>query len=204
MERRSPPRGCAGSAHRGPDPASGREASGRCGSPRIRRRTLASDSLLSAVLSRVVPLGVARLVPRLNLPVRSPDGQCRRRNNASCSVTHVPGRRKGSLMDGRGAWQPTRRELLRAAAAAGAGIALPGSLARGALAARSASYDDGTASIPGGLDGEPERVIIVGAGWAGLTAANALRNAGVEHVVLEGRDRIGGRAHTVDRDGAPG
>src|SRR5262245_20405322 len=76
MERRSPPRGCAGSAHRGPDPASGREASGRCGSPRRRRRTLASDGLLSAVLSRVVPLGLARLVPRLNLPVRSPDRGC--------------------------------------------------------------------------------------------------------------------------------
>src|SRR5262245_31659994 len=93
----------------------------------------------------------------------------------SCSVPRVPGRRGGSLMDGRAAWQPTRRELLRAAAVAGAGIALPGLLARGALAARSASYDDGTGSIPGGLDGAPERVIIVGAGWAGLTAANALR-----------------------------
>jgi len=106
-------------------------------------------------------------------------------------------------MDDRGAWQPTRRELLRAAAAAGSGIAFAGPLARGALAARRASYDDGTGSIPGGFDGEPERVIIVGAGWAGLTAANALRNAGVEHVVLEGRDRIGGRAHTVDLDGVP-
>jgi monoamine oxidase len=46
-------------------------------------------------------------------------------------------------------------------------------------------------------------VIVIGAGWAGLTAANALRNAGIDHVVLEGRDRIGGRAHTVDLDGVP-
>jgi len=106
-------------------------------------------------------------------------------------------------MDGRGGWQPTRRELLRAVAATGAGIAFAGPLARGALAAVGASYDDGTGSIPGGLDGDPERVIIVGAGWAGLTAANALRNAGIDHVVLEGRDRIGGRAHTVDLDGVP-
>ena len=30
-----------------------------------------------------------------------------------------------------------------------------------------------------------------------------MRNAGVDHVVLEGRDRIGGRAHTVDLDGVP-
>jgi monoamine oxidase len=83
----------------------------------------------------------------------------------------------------------------------GAAITLAGPLARGALAAPTASYDDGSTSIPGGLVGEPERVIIVGAGWAGLTAANALRNAGIDHVVLEGRDRIGGRAHTVDLDG---
>ena len=46
-------------------------------------------------------------------------------------------------------------------------------------------------------------MIVVGAGWAGLTVANALRNAGVEHVVLEGRSRIGGRAHTVDVAGVP-
>jgi len=106
-----------------------------------------------------------------------------------------------SLIDARGSWQPTRRELLRAAAAAGAGIAFAGPLARRALAADSTSYDDGSTSIPDGIDGEPERVIIVGAGWAGLTAANALRNAGIDHVVLEGRDRIGGRAHTIDLDG---
>ena len=52
-------------------------------------------------------------------------------------------------MDGRGAWQPTRRELLRAAAAAGAGITFAGPLARGALAARTASYDDGSTIDPG-------------------------------------------------------
>src|SRR6185369_1723973 len=84
-----------------------------------------------------------------------------------------------------------------------AGLAFAGSLGRGALAADGTGYDDGSRSIPGGVEGEPERVIIVGAGWAGLTAANALRNAGIDHVVLEGRDRIGGRAHTVDLDGVP-
>jgi monoamine oxidase len=97
----------------------------------------------------------------------------------------------------------TRRELLRLAAAAGAGSLLAGPLARYAFAAETAEYDDGTDAVPGGLAGDPERVIIVGAGWAGLTLANALRNAGVDHVLLEGRSRIGGRAHTVDLAGVP-
>jgi polyamine oxidase len=103
----------------------------------------------------------------------------------------------------RDSWQPSRRELLRVAAAAGAGVAFGGPLARVARAAGGAVYDDGSSAIPGGIEGEPERVIVVGAGWAGLTAANALRNAGIDHVVLEGRDRIGGRAHTVDLGGIP-
>jgi monoamine oxidase len=40
-------------------------------------------------------------------------------------------------------------------------------------------------------------VAIVGAGAAGLGAANALRDSGLSVVVLEGRDRVGGRAHTI-------
>jgi monoamine oxidase len=97
----------------------------------------------------------------------------------------------------------TRRELLRLAAAAGAGATLSGALARPALAAPTQDYDDGNDAVPGGLAGEPERVIVVGAGWAGLTVANALRNAGVDHVVVDGRRRIGGRARTVSLAGIP-
>jgi hypothetical protein len=38
---------------------------------------------------------------------------------------------------------------------------------------------------------------------AGLTVANALTHRGVECVVVEARDRIGGRLHTVDLSGSP-
>lgn len=40
-------------------------------------------------------------------------------------------------------------------------------------------------------------VIVVGAGVAGLAAASDLVSAGLDVVVLEARDRIGGRTHTV-------
>lgn len=44
-------------------------------------------------------------------------------------------------------------------------------------------------------------VAIVGAGAAGIAAARALADAPLEVVVLEARDRIGGRAHTMDMNG---
>jgi hypothetical protein len=56
----------------------------------------------------------------------------------------------------------TRRELLRLAAAAGAGSTLAGPLARQLFAAETAEYDDGSDAVPAGVEGDPERVIIVG------------------------------------------
>ncbi|MFX6040648.1 FAD-dependent oxidoreductase, partial [Acinetobacter baumannii] len=45
-------------------------------------------------------------------------------------------------------------------------------------------------------------VVVIGAGAAGLTAANDLRKAGLSVVVLEARDRVGGRLWTDVIDGA--
>src|SRR5882757_4251141 len=41
------------------------------------------------------------------------------------------------------------------------------------------------------------RVVVVGGGLAGLTTALDLRDAGWDVVVLEARDRVGGRVHTL-------
>ena len=64
-------------------------------------------------------------------------------------------------------------------------------------------FDDRGTDVPGGVTRPVERVLVVGAGMAGLTVANALSHAGVDCVVLEARDRIGGRLHTVDLSGCP-
>jgi monoamine oxidase len=50
----------------------------------------------------------------------------------------------------------------------------------------------GMSSLPSSVD-----VAIIGAGAAGLGAANALKNSGLSVLVLEARDRVGGRAHTI-------
>lgn len=47
--------------------------------------------------------------------------------------------------------------------------------------------------------GNAGKVIVVGAGFAGLAAARRLRDEGFEVVVLEARDRIGGRVFTSRR-----
>lgn len=64
------------------------------------------------------------------------------------------------------------------------------------------SFGDGQADVPAAVAGPVERVVVIGAGIAGLTVASALTHGGVECVVVEARDRIGGRLHTVNLAGS--
>src|ERR1700744_6022792 len=70
--------------------------------------------------------------------------------------------------------QLTRRRLLSTAAAGAAALALPGS-AKAAAASSSAD------------------VIVVGAGFSGLAAARKIAKSGRSVLVLEARDRVGGK-----------
>ena len=52
------------------------------------------------------------------------------------------------------------------------------------------------ASLPVNAAGTSSKVLVIGAGMAGLAAARKLRDAGKDVIVLEARDRIGGRLYT--------
>jgi monoamine oxidase len=76
---------------------------------------------------------------------------------------------------------PTRRELLRRAGAVGAAASL-GSMARWLPEANAATGP---------------RIVVVGAGLAGLTCAYRLKQAGYSAQVHEASDRVGGRCWTI-------
>ena len=80
-----------------------------------------------------------------------------------------------------------------------------------APAPTSAAYAYGTstgvsskAQIETLTNGVPKasRVVVVGAGVAGLRAASVLNGHGIDVVILEGRDRIGGRVFTSRKPGS--
>lgn len=76
----------------------------------------------------------------------------------------------------------TRREMLKGTLAAGAGLLMSRSATRAAQPAEGA-----------------KRVIVIGAGMAGVSAAYELQSVGYEVTVVEARIRLGGRVHSLDR-----
>lgn len=110
--------------------------------------------------------------------------------------------------------QVSRRSFLHRVGAAGGSAAVYRSMvAMGMLATSSAKAEpfalDGSVDPEDALDErgrmrEPQqglRVVIVGAGIAGMTAAYELSRAGYRCMIFEGRDQVGGRCETVRRDG---
>ena len=86
-----------------------------------------------------------------------------------------------------------RRFLTRVAAAGGASLAYEAMTALGLVAAPSQSPFSLTGRVSGG------RVVILGAGLSGMTAAYELGKVGFDCRVLEARARPGGRVFTVRR-----
>lgn len=81
--------------------------------------------------------------------------------------------------------RPTRREFLK----------------RGSQLIFSAAL--GSRTLHAGAAGKRGKVLVLGAGMSGLGAARELIAAGFEVVVLEARDRVGGRVWTHDLAGVP-
>src|SRR4051794_26539347 len=76
--------------------------------------------------------------------------------------------------------------------------AMPPKALRETFGARLAFRAARRSGMPCGME-----VIVIGAGVAGLAAARELRLRGHSVLVLEARDRIGGRVHTVRPEGWP-
>ncbi|MCC6763899.1 MAG: FAD-dependent oxidoreductase [Deltaproteobacteria bacterium] len=92
-----------------------------------------------------------------------------------------------SEQDSQRAGRTTRRSFLKALGSAAGLAALPIGTSR--------------AEVPSARGGDDYDVVVIGAGFAGVAAARELGNAGLRTVVLEARNRIGGRTFTAELDG---
>src|SRR5438270_13703392 len=90
-----------------------------------------------------------------------------------------------------GAKGVSRRNFLRGA---GAGVIAAGSVAASWAARAEAPATPALARTPG-VDYD---VIVVGGGFAGVTAARNARHSGNRVLLLEARNRLGGRTFTAD------
>ncbi|MBB4863235.1 monoamine oxidase [Pseudomonas nitritireducens] len=59
------------------------------------------------------------------------------------------------------------------------------------------AWNDGLRAAQVAIASGAQRVLVIGAGFAGIAAARHLHDAGIDCVVLEARDRVGGRVHSV-------
>lgn len=99
---------------------------------------------------------------------------------------------------------PSSRRILREATL-GNRITLAGEYASlAAPATTNGALESGTNAADRILrHAQPRRVLVIGAGIAGAAAASRLRSSGAEPIVLEARDRIGGRIYADRAWGAP-
>jgi len=90
------------------------------------------------------------------------------------SLVSTIARRVGAVPDG-----PTRRQFLKTTLAAGAALMLGGRASAGVTA--------------------KPRVLVIGAGFGGLSCGYQLRQAGADVRILEARNRVGGRVLSLDK-----
>ena len=148
------------------------------------RITIGTMDEMRKALPIMIPLltAPARTTP----PVLDPASATRRWSRRSSTSTAVERSRAVSC---------TRRTFLERVGQAGGSIAVHGAMRALGVA--------GTPAPAGRLPLERApagtRVIILGAGVAGLAAAHELRKLGYEYEILEARARVGGRCFTVRR-----